>query len=259
MKYKHISDQMLLHFIQGRLPKDDQNIVEEHIFYCPHCAKKLGNMRFEHYLHISYSHYLDKKPPIKEKIIANWQTITSALMVTVRQFLWSLIVFIKNRPAFKLAALLCVFFAVAIAAPFIRDYFIPENYALKTIGQDKIVIANKTNLIWQYSGSPVPIKYEAIDVYIDSLNVKRYAGFTNWRLPTVNEARSLKEEETKNGDLYINPVFDNTQRVIWTSERAEQQPYVYRFDYVAGGPLYSPIERKDIYIRAVCAQQSFAK
>jgi hypothetical protein len=45
---------------------------------------------------------------------------------------------------------------------------------------------------------------------------KGFAGYRNWRLPTLEEAMSLMEPERK--ELYINPVFDNEQYWIWTAD-----------------------------------------
>jgi hypothetical protein len=48
------------------------------------------------------------------------------------------------------------------------------------------------------------------------LNAKRFAGFGDWRLPTLEEAMSLMEQERKNAGLYIDTVFDRRQEFIWT-------------------------------------------
>jgi hypothetical protein len=38
-------------------------------------------------------------------------------------------------------------------------------------------------------------------------------------LPTVDEAVSLLESSEKNGGLYIDPVFSNKQKWIWTGDK----------------------------------------
>jgi len=53
---------------------------------------------------------------------------------------------------------------------------------------------------------------------VTKLNKDRFAGFSNWRLPTLKEAMSLTEPKKWNGDLYLDSKFDKTQRWIWTAD-----------------------------------------
>jgi hypothetical protein len=61
--------------------------------------------------------------------------------------------------------------------------------------------------------------YADAENYIRELNKKGVAGYNDWRLPTLEEAMSLMEPSEKHGDLYIDPVFDKTQRWIWTADK----------------------------------------
>ncbi len=105
-------------------------------------------------------------------------------------------------------------------APGWNNQFVPQ-----TNQGDKVVMDRSTGLMWQQSGSPGLLYWKDVQKWIDDLNRKGYAGFHNWRLPTLEEAMSLMEPKRRNADLYIDPVFDNTQRWIWTA------------DQVAGGSL----------------------
>lgn len=84
---------------------------------------------------------------------------------------------------------------------------------------DGTVTDRATGLTWQKSGSPDKLKYEGAKAYIEKLNRDRFAGHADWRLPTVDELASLLEPEEKNGDLYIDPIFDKKQRWCWTSDQ----------------------------------------
>ena len=84
----------------------------------------------------------------------------------------------------------------------------------------KVVIDHATARMWQQSGSPQSIIYTDAEKYIQELNQKKFAGYDDWRLPTLEEAMSLMEASKKNGDLYIDPAFDKTQSWIWTADKS---------------------------------------
>jgi hypothetical protein len=84
-----------------------------------------------------------------------------------------------------------------------------------------LVIDHAAGLTWQQSGSPDTMTYVDAEKYMRDLNAKKFAGYNDWRLPTLEEAMSLIEPTKKNGDLYIDPVFDRTQRWIWTADKAD--------------------------------------
>jgi len=89
-----------------------------------------------------------------------------------------------------------------------------HNYVEQTLNGDKIVLDKTTGLMWQQSGSHNYMVYSDAEKYIRELNDKSFAGFTDWRLPTLEKAMSLMETQKKNGDLYIDSNFDQTQRRI---------------------------------------------
>jgi len=83
----------------------------------------------------------------------------------------------------------------------------------------KLVIDYATGLTWQQGGSDSFMNFAAAQEYIQQLNCEKLAGYSDWRLPTLEEAKSLVEPEKKNGGSYIDPVFDKNQRWIWTADR----------------------------------------
>ena len=93
-----------------------------------------------------------------------------------------------------------------------------NEYESKTINGDKVVLDHATGLMWHQSGSEVDMKYDKVKQWIDELNRRGYAGYSDWRLPTLEEGASLIERNEMNGILYIDPKFSAQQRWIWTSD-----------------------------------------
>tara|TARA_B100000315_G_scaffold216266_1_gene216015 strand:- start:14 stop:460 length:447 start_codon:yes stop_codon:yes gene_type:complete len=96
---------------------------------------------------------------------------------------------------------------------------INHNYNLKTIRGDKVVIDHTTGLMWHRGGSSRAMMWNTAKEWIRKLNKSGYAGYHDWRLPTVDEAASLLESSKKNGGLFIDPVFSTKQSFIWTGDR----------------------------------------
>ncbi len=97
---------------------------------------------------------------------------------------------------------------------------INHDYNFKTIGGDKVVVDNATGLMWHQNGSKY-MKWKKAKKWIRKLNKRGYAGYQDWRLPTVEEAASLLESSRTNGDLFIDPVFSKKQEWIWTGDECE--------------------------------------
>ncbi len=96
---------------------------------------------------------------------------------------------------------------------------IDHNYKLKTIDGGKVVIDNFTGLMWHQSGSTgLGTIWQKAEEWVKKLNGGGYAGFRNWRLPTLEEAASLLKPVKEGSVLYIDPIFDSTQEYIWTGD-----------------------------------------
>ncbi len=98
--------------------------------------------------------------------------------------------------------------------------------------QDRVIYDAATNLSWQQSGSNARLKFTDIKSYIHKLNSEKFAGFNDWRLPSLEEAMSLLEPTKNDSNLHINSRFDPKQWWIWTSDQinAVQVWVVYYFD-----------------------------
>jgi hypothetical protein len=96
---------------------------------------------------------------------------------------------------------------------------IVHQYKLRVINGDSVVVDDATKLMWEQSGSKEYMNYADAEKYIRGLNDKAFANYKDWRLPTLEEAMLLMEPTEKNADLYIGPIFDKTQRWIWTADK----------------------------------------
>lgn len=103
----------------------------------------------------------------------------------------------------------------------IDDLWRPSPYVRNTFSADGdgTVFDKTTGLTWEQSGSPYPTTWEAAHDHIARLNRERFAGRADWRLPTVDELLSLVDETPHGRDLCIEPVFDTTQRRLWSADR----------------------------------------
>jgi serine/threonine protein kinase len=94
-----------------------------------------------------------------------------------------------------------------------------NDYELRTVVGEQMVVDKATGLIWQRGGPSNTMIYADAEKYIEQLNNARFAGFSDWRLPTLEEAMSLMEPRKLNAGLYIDPKFDKTQSYIWTADK----------------------------------------
>ncbi len=92
-----------------------------------------------------------------------------------------------------------------------------NEYELQS--DDKVVYDKTTGLMWQQSGSDFSMLPAHMGEYITKLNSENFAGYYNWRLPTLHEAKSLIEPmKNETNNLYIDPIFNKKQHETLTSD-----------------------------------------
>jgi len=95
------------------------------------------------------------------------------------------------------------------------------------------------------------MNYERAKNYISELNHEQFAGYNDWRLPTLEEAMSLMEPTQKNSNLHIDQIFDPCQVRIWTSDfRRDSMSWVVRFDAGYCDYVYND-SNNNYFVRAV--------
>ncbi len=123
-----------------------------------------------------------------------------------------------------------------------------NEYELQSDGQ--MVYDRATDLMWQQSGSEVNEGYSGyLYIHILKLNDENFGGYSDWRLPTLEEAKSLLEPEKRGNNLFIDPMFDSKQRHIWTSDTYNES-YFWVVNFSSGRCSNSSFTSGS-YIRAV--------
>ncbi len=84
--------------------------------------------------------------------------------------------------------------------------------------EDGTITDDRTRLMWQKSGSQGVMDWSEAGAYVKKLNEERFAGYGDWRLPTVEELASLMERSWLNDDLFVAPVFSSAQKYCWTGD-----------------------------------------
>ncbi len=132
--------------------------------------------------------------------------------------------------------------------------WVPRTYITNQYeDRDEVVFDHVTGLMWQKSGSKKYLTYAEAQTYIKKLNQERFAGYDDWRLPTIPELKSLLEPEESSNGLYIDSIFDKTQRWCWSADRQSVSGSSSAAWYVSfySGGVYWRAPDDTRYVRAV--------
>jgi hypothetical protein len=133
--------------------------------------------------------------------------------------------------------------------------------------KDGTITDKATGLVWQKRGSTNSLDNRGAKEYVKDLNRRRFAGHSDWRMPTVEELASLiKKAKTKG--VHLDPVFDNKQIRCWTADPSDPKSWswmlgIWIIDFKngtiitaefkkPGSAVYTYTERNGInYVKAV--------
>ena len=110
------------------------------------------------------------------------------------------------------------------------------NYLVDS-GDEKTVIDLATNLMWHRTGCDIA-NIQRVRKYVDELNTNKFAGYSDWHIPTIDEAMSLMENERNDKGLYLHPCFSREQPFIFAAD--QRKPGGYWFvDYKHGASFWA--------------------
>ena len=125
-----------------------------------------------------------------------------------------------------------------------KKYFFVEEITSKNrfIVKNNIVIDRKTNIMWLKKPYYYPLTYKKAVV---ECNNEKEGGFGGWRLPTLEEFKSLIDRKQrmpalpKGHPFNIPPFFKGRQVGYWTKTTYEDMTtYVYKIDLARGKEHY---------------------
>jgi Protein of unknown function (DUF1566) len=109
--------------------------------------------------------------------------------------------------------------------------------AFVSSGDPEVIIDQRTSLMWQRDGLDIA-SIRTMQKNIEVLNKERFAGYADWRLPTLEEAMSLMEPVKNVKDVFLNLCFSKEQPFIFVA--AQRRPGGYWFvDYKQGRAFWS--------------------
>ena len=120
-------------------------------------------------------------------------------------------------------------------------------------GRDKTLVRDlNTRCIWQKDGCEHVVGWNNGKQYVRKLNWMAYGGYTDWRLPTLEEVMSVMECHIDRSGVFLNPVFESSPMWIWTADNLQKDDTQRWVVYFTFGFCYYDHIDSDVYgVRAV--------
>lgn len=120
-------------------------------------------------------------------------------------------------------------------------------YNFNLLEGDKIFIEQTTGLMWQRYVSTRFMEVKEAKEHIKHLNDTKFAGYGDWRLPTLDEAMTLMQKLVDK-DFFLDPRIHDRDRWILTADEAEGGSWNVNYTYGICRPGH-PVD--GICVRAV--------
>lgn len=109
--------------------------------------------------------------------------------------------------------------------------------ALADTGDGLTVVDERTGLLWQRAGLDL-CSINRMKRRIEQLNSDGFAGYHDWRLPTLEEAMSLMQATPNAKGMYLPPCFSKKQPFVFVATRRKPTGY-WLVDYSKGRAYWS--------------------
>jgi hypothetical protein len=109
--------------------------------------------------------------------------------------------------------------------------------ALVDTGNEFTVLDQRTGLLWQRAGLDL-CSIRTMKTTIEALNAAGFAGFHDWRMPSLEEALSLMEPTMNTKGIHLHPCFSQEQPFIFSNARRKPTGYWF-VDYSQGKSYWS--------------------
>ena len=117
--------------------------------------------------------------------------------------------------------------------------------------QTEVIFEDKeTGLMWTPNDNGRDVDWDQANQHAEALSL---AGYTDWRLPTIDELETLYDFETEEG-LKIRKSFRLTGRWVWSSTK-EGSDSAWDFNFSNGNRLHNHLAYSSYY-RALCVRRS---
>jgi len=133
------------------------------------------------------------------------------------------------------------------------------NKFIKRQGE-KVIQDEASGLIWQQSVSSSQLEFYEANLYIEQLNKDNFDGYSDWRLPTLEEVFTLVENKNQYENVYttstlyktfIDYVFEIKRENIWTSDKLNSNS-IYTVSFWLGTFGTNNLDSRDVaFVRAV--------
>ena len=126
---------------------------------------------------------------------------------------------------------------------------------------DGTILDKKNGLMWMSSDywqmEHKWVNWYTAKEYVQRMNNKKFAGYADWRLPSVKEATSLYERRKRNIDkdgdkIFIDSIFPKGSGwSTWTNEDKQNKALIVSFKDQGGKSFQDKVAATDAFLRLV--------